>query len=148
MWNATCTFPFFNSVLLSILLQSVSFNVMVTAAMLVIIVEVFHQICLKSVGPDTYWENRNRMQHFGIWSVFTWEPPTSYAKVNIAATYSEEKKDLDLVDFLFRCLSRRCDCGQKDWNSEQLANEYVCMSIYLPHVVTWHICQINLHSLF
>jgi len=62
----------------------------------------------------------------------------------MAATYSEEKKDLDLVDFVFRCSSRRCDCVQKDWYSEQLASMYV-WSIYLPHVVHGT-CQINLHS--
>jgi hypothetical protein len=73
------------------------------------------------------------MQYFGIWSVFTWKtipPPQLYkskVKVKMAATYSEEKKDLDLVHFLFCCSSKRCDCVQKDWNSEQLAIEYVCM---------------------
>jgi hypothetical protein len=87
------------------------------------------------------------MQYFGIWSVFTWKtipPPQLYkskVKVKMAATYSEEKKDRDLVDFLFCCSSKRCDCVQKEWNSEQLASEYVCMhvwSVYLLRVVTSH----------
>ena len=115
MWNATCTFPFFNSVLLSILLQSVSFNVMMTAAMLVIKVEAFHQICLKSVGLDIYCENTGTECNILVYDLYSpgkLPPPPSYVKVNIAATYSEEKKDLDLV-VLFHCLSRRCNWAER-----------------------------------
>jgi len=57
---------------------------MMTAAMLVIKVKAFHQICLKSVGLDTNCENIGTECEILVYDLlFTWKtnPPPSYAKV-------------------------------------------------------------------
>jgi len=43
----------------------------------------------------------------------------------MAATYSEEEKDLDLVDFLFCCSSKRCDCAER--LKFRAACQWICM---------------------
>ena len=56
---------------------------MMTAAMLVIKVEVFYQICLKSVGLDTYCENVRTECSILVYDLYSLGKlfPPSYAKV-------------------------------------------------------------------